>query len=369
MIGCCTLVDALEREGWRNFAGVPCSTFDGPLRHLTENGRYFAAANEGLAWSYATGAGLGGRPTALLVQNSGFGNLLNPLTSLAVPYGLPLLVLMSLRGWPDANGDEPQHRVMGSAGRQMLDAVGGWSRLLPDQDEDLPAVVAEAREAVRGGSSAFLLVPRQAIGPHDGTTAAAAPSTGLALTTAAVARLVVECSLPDDVVVSTTGYCSRELYAAGDRPGHFYMQGSMGHASSLALGLADAAPARRVLVLDGDGAALMHMGALAQIGSQAPANLIHVVLDNGTYQSTGGQPTIGKSVRFSRVADACGYRRTDEVDTLDGLRNVLGAVRDGSGPVLVVASGAPDAGPAPSRASAALALPDVATRVAEVVRG
>ena len=132
-------------------------------------------------------------------------------------------------------------------------------------------------------------------------------------------RAIQAASLPDDVIVATTGYAGRELYACEDRPNHFYMVGSMGCASSLGLGLAIACPDRRIIVIDGDGAALMHLGALCTIGHERPTNLLHILLDNGIHESTGGQATVSHSIDFCAIAAASGYPHTFSVATPEDL--------------------------------------------------
>ena len=140
----------------------------------------------------------------------------------------------------------------------------------------------------------------------------------------------------NDLVVSTTGMISREVFATRDRPGNFYMIGSMGLASSLGLGLALLCPTRRVVVLEGDGSALMSLGALALIASEAPENLLHIVLDNEAYESTGGQPSITSSVRIADVGRAVGYRSADLVRDLDGIRSALSEYSGSAGPRLLL---------------------------------
>jgi phosphonopyruvate decarboxylase len=164
MISCCELVDALRVRGWATASGVPCSTFEGPINHLTELDSYEASANEGLAFSSAVGAALAGRRQVVILQNSGLGNLINPLTSLAMPYGIPVLALMSLRGWPDPATDEPQHNVMGARSLTLLDQLGirNWVVEEPGWWSALDA----AADEINGGRSAFLLFPRKSIGRH-----------------------------------------------------------------------------------------------------------------------------------------------------------------------------------------------------------
>lgn len=294
----------LDDRGFDGCVGVPCSYFAGPTALLDGRGRYVAAADEGAALALAAGRSMAGVRTGVLVQNSGFGNLINPLTSLVLPYGIGVVVFMSLRGWPDPAGDEPQHAVMGQASHTLLDDLGIRHWTLTG-DADQAAVALEAAVAEAGaGRPAFVLTPKGTVGPV--TSPAVAVTVGLTRTEAVGA---IAAALPDAAaVVTTTGYTSRELCGLADRHGNFYMQGSMGHASAIGLGLAQSCPERLVAVIDGDGAALMHLGTMSTIASVAPANLLHILLDNCTYESTGAQRSTSPTTAFDQVAAAVGYR-------------------------------------------------------------
>ncbi|QNE35613.1 thiamine pyrophosphate-dependent enzyme [Leifsonia shinshuensis] len=360
MIECCRFVDALADRGWAHAGGVPCSTFGGPIGHLTAEGRYRPAANEGLALSDAAGAWLGGRRQAVFLQNSGFGNLLNPLTSLSQPYGIPVLAFMSMRGWPDPAADEPQHAIMGSTLESLLAELGVWAAPLTDADPE--SVLDRAADIVDSGRPAFVLVPFRSIGAHPRTERGHSNAPSLP-DTAEVAQAISRACDADWTVFATTGYASRFLHAAGDRPANFYMQGSMGHVSSLALGYATAQPERPVVVIDGDGAALMQLGAFSTIGAARPRNLLHVVIDNGGYESTGGQASSAPSTDFVAIARACGYASAWVVESITDLDYCLVRPFDGPGPRLIVVRAGPVRGEIPHRAGASLGLADVAARV------
>lgn len=360
MIGCCNFVTALSSRGWDSAAGVPCSTFDGPIAHLGAARRYEASANEGTALGSAVGAALAGRRRAVLLQNSGLGNLVNPLASLVLPYRVPVLAFMSMRGWPDPAADEPQHEVMGRRTTAVLDALGVWHAFL-DGAEQLTRTLDEAEREIALERPAFVLVPRGTIGSHPGSPLEPDPPT--LPHSAEVAAAVSSWVSDDDVVVSTTGHLSRHLFAAADRPRSFYMQGSMGHAAAIALGYATARPRASVVVLDGDGAVLMHQGVLSTIGAQNPPGLIHLVVNNGCYASTGGQPATTRHTDLAAVARACGYATATTVSSIADLRAVLDSVRGRQGPHFVEVSARSTMDTPPPRASAALRLPDIAARV------
>lgn len=362
MIGCCEFVASLERHGWIGAAGVPCATFAGPIAHLHAARRYEASANEGTALASAVGAALGGRRRAVFLQNSGLGNVVNPLASLVAPYGVPVLAVMSMRGWPDPAADEPQHQLMGRATIGLLDQLGLWHTILDDDRFQLDAALDRAQRAMARGVPAFILVPPGLVGRHPhvepSSDSSALPGSG------EVAQALSDWVCPDDLIVSTTGYLSRYLFASGDRPRNFYMQGSMGHAAAIGLGYATARPGENVIVLDGDGALIMHLGVLSTIGAAAPVRLTHVVVDNGCYASTGGQVTSARHTDLAAVARACGYRTAVTVAGVAELRAALEHTREVAGPHLVMVSANPAVDGPPPRASAAVELSDVAARLA-----
>ncbi|WP_306216111.1 phosphonopyruvate decarboxylase [Actinoplanes sp. RD1] len=360
MITAQDFVAALDDRGYTIASGVPCSSFGGPialLAHTPE--RYVPAANEGNALAVATGVALAGGKPYVMLQNSGLGNLINPLTSLVLTYQVPVLVFVSLRGWPDPATDEPQHVVMGRTTHALLDTLGVEHHTLTrDSDTDgFAALLDKAEHTLESGQPAFVLVERGAVG---GTTDTA-DTPGRGLPSGEVMQTIVDAT-GDCAVVATTGYTARELFGTADRPNHFYMQGSMGHASSIALGVAINRPDRTVVVLDGDGAALMHLGALSVIGDRAPANLVHVVLDNGRHESTGGQRTTSTATDFTRVAEANSYRSAARVESLDELSRALQQAKTTPGPHLLAVATLPRGSAVPPRATNALSAPQIAAR-------
>jgi len=364
------LLHGFTQLGIRLITGVPCSFLSGPIRLLEagcEGLTYVPAVNEGSALAIAAGSQLAGDPAAVLAQNSGFGNLINPLTSLVLPYQIPALVLMSLRGWPAAGPGEQQHRWMGKVSHRWLDAldIPHWTL----GNGPIDKVFAELDAALAAKRAAFLLVPKGTIGDAPEYPAPPGRTTGPDRAQV-VAALLAE--IGDAFLLSTTGYLSREVFNQGDRDRNFYMQGSMGHVTSVALGAALARPQHRFVVLDGDGAALMHLGALATVGHFVPQNLVHVVFDNGGYESTGSQSTAATGTRFADVARACGYRLALRTDSVEGLRDVLRQAMRATGPVFVGIAGLPGAA-AGSRASEAVAPDEIADRfrrgVADADRG
>ncbi|MFI6984679.1 phosphonopyruvate decarboxylase [Embleya sp. NPDC050154] len=363
VIGSDDFCAALADFGVELVTGVPCSYFSAPIARFTREGRYVPAANEGAALAIAAGAAVAGTRVAVVAQNSGLGNLINPLTSLLMTYDIPALVFTSLRGWPDPAGDEPQHAVMGAATHEVLDAIGVAHRTLRRGTDavGLRALLAEAGKELEAGNCVFVLVEKGAVEVPEGA-AADGSAEGPTLTRARALRAITA-HTRGIAVVATTGYTSRELFAAGDAPTHFYMQGSMGHASAFALGLALRPPGTEVVLLDGDGAALMHLGTMSTIGAAAPPGLIHVVLDNGVYESTGAQATTSAGTDFAAIARATGY--ASAVVCADGARidAAMAAARAAPGPHLLVVPIGRMAGPAPRRATSSIGARDIHHRL------
>ncbi|MFI6505410.1 phosphonopyruvate decarboxylase [Nonomuraea typhae] len=354
------MLDTLTDHGHDLAAGVPCSYFAGPLRLLDRGARprYIPAVNEGSAMAIAAGARLGGELPVVLAQNSGFGNMINPLTSLVLPYRIAMTVMVSMRGWPTASAGEPQHHWMGRVVPDWLDSLGVAHWTLTADGPPLAELLRLARPALDAGRPAFILVAKGAIA--DDAPAQVPPSCDARPTRdEVVATLLAE--VGDAHVLSTTGYLSRGLFNHGDRERNFYMQGSMGHVSGLALGAALARPGNRFVVLDGDGAVLMHMGVMATIGANAPANLTHVIFDNGVYDSTGGQRTGCARMDFAAAALASGYRDALTVDTIDTLRAALRSALAAPGPTAIVVRGAAG-GPAGERASNNVTVGEIGVR-------
>ncbi len=367
MIAAAEAIQQLRDIGIGRLTSVPCSYFTGILRHVERpvepNLPHVAAVNEGSALALAAGSWLGGVPAAVLAQNSGFGNLINPLTSLLLPYRIPALVLLSMRGWPVAEAGEPQHELMGRVVPQWLDSLDVPYRFLTTDGASLDSVLADLAPALADRRPAFVLVGKGVFDP--GPADPVVPVEGIDRTALVGALLA---SRADEFIVSTTGYLSRELFNAGDDPANFYMQGSMGHAAAIALGVALARPERRVLVLDGDGALLMHLGSGATIGHLHQGNLLHVVYDNQAYESTGGQPTAAGRVDFAAVADAVGYRRTSSVDRIEELPAAVADLLTGDGPALLLVRGIPSSTPS-GRASEAISTEQIASRFAAALTG
>jgi phosphonopyruvate decarboxylase len=337
MIRADTFVQALRRAGFALFSGTPCSCLAPLINRVIDSPevRYVGAANEGQAVAIACGAELGGKPGVVLFQNSGLGNAVNPLTSLALTLRIPVLVIASWRGHPGRAPDEPQHQLMGRITPDLLRLMEIPCEEVPADDTGIAPMLQRAMAHMSERKTPYgLVVPEGTVQPYALQTPAPLAVSDRSRTVPEGKRQVspldqdevlaaIQASvLPTDAVLATTGFTGRALYALDDRPNQLYMVGSMGCVSSLGIGLALVQPRRRVIVLDGDGAMLMHMGALAAIAQEGPANLVHVLLDNGVHDSTGGQ-TVSSVADLAEVAAACGYPRVLRVSGTDELRSVL----------------------------------------------
>jgi len=346
MITAADFLAEAARHGFDFYTGVPCS-FLTPLINGVLSSKalaYVGAASEGEAVAIAAGAWLAGRKTVVMCQNSGLGNAVNPLTSLNTPFRIPTLLITTWRGQPGI-GDEPQHKLMGQITQKLLSVIEVEHEPFPTTAEALPAALRRAVARMAQSELPFAFVMEQGSVRHDGLEAApckrAEPGRredfsmpGEQPTRAAVLERFLSLVDPAAAVVATTGKCGRELFTLADRPQHLYQVGSMGGASGMALGVA-LNVSMPVVVLDGDGAALMKLGTFATIGAYAPAGLTHIVLDNGVHDSTGGQPTVSGSVDFAGVALACGYRYAASGGTLDGFAAAYRAAALGPKPALI----------------------------------
>ncbi len=346
MIQADTLLSAAKARGFDFFTGVPCS-FLTPIINRVISDRetsYVGAASEGEAVAIASGAWLAGKETVVMCQNSGLGNTINPLTSLNFPFRIPTLMFVTWRGQPGLS-DEPQHELMGEITDLLIRDIRVGCDNLPDTEEEIGRALDAAKAEMQSTGLPFAFVvakgtvadadlDQQALTPlpmggyQDLQRGAARPSRYETL------ESVVAKAPEAAALIATTGKCGRELFTIGDREQHLYQVGSMGCASAMGLGVALNVE-RPVVVLDGDGAALMKMGSFATIGAQAPKNLIHIVLDNGVHDSTGGQATVSAIVDFARVALACGYRSGSVTDDLEGFERAFTAALESDGPHLI----------------------------------
>lgn len=316
MINVKEFVASLCAGGVDFFTGVPDSLLKNFCAYVTDHcgEGHVIAANEGGAVGLAAGHYLAtGKPALVYMQNSGQGNAVNPLASLADPdvYSIPMILLVGWRGMPGVH-DEPQHVKQGEITISLFETMGIPTTVLSDdEDSALKQVELAIRQAKTEKRPVALIVKKGLFGDY--TLQSKKPNIADIAREAAIENLLNEIG-PDTAIVSTTGMISRELYETRIRRGEghehdFLTVGSMGHASQIALGIALAQPNRPVVCLDGDGASIMQMGNMAIVGQATAANLTHIVLNNAAHDSVGGQPTVGGTINLPVIAAACGYNQ------------------------------------------------------------
>jgi phosphonopyruvate decarboxylase len=380
MIEAGQFVGPARERGFRRYAGVPCSFLTPFINFVLQDPslEYLSMANEGDAVAYIAGIALGGdaRRThgrgIAMMQNSGLGNAVSPLTSLTWTFRLPQLLIVTWRGQPGI-ADEQQHALMGPITPALLETMEIPWELFPMRAEHVEAVLDRATAHMDStGRPYALLMQKGSVAPvaleagsspaRDDSAAAverravrgAGAAAELPSRHDALREVVARSPLSSTAILASTGYCGRELYAIADRANQLYMVGSMGCVVPLGLGLARARPDLEVLILDGDGAALMRMGAFATVGAYGPPNLRHLLLDNGVHDSTGGQGTVSSRVSFAGVAAACGYAEVLETEEVEVIGRWLEAPARG-GPRfarLFIRPGTPHDLPRPSMAPA-----------------
>ena len=334
-------IEKLRENGIDCFAGVPDSLLKNICAYITDHfdaQHNIIAANEGAAVGLAAGHYLAtGQPACVYMQNSGEGNIINPLASLTDPevYNIPVLLLIGWRGRPGVH-DEPQHVKQGKVTTGLLNTMGINFDVLSKEEDKAEKQIAKAIAALKNKDVYALVIEKDTFEDYKLQNV---EKNDLTMSREEAIQTVAAALGEKDCIVSTTGMISRELfeYRAAMNQSHerdFLTVGSMGHASQIALGIAMAQPDRRVWCFDGDGAAIMHMGSMAIVASKAPKNYVHVVFNNGAHDSVGGQPTVGLKIDLPAVAQAVGYKATYSVETKDYLTELLEKVKTQEGPIL-----------------------------------
>ena len=336
---------ALE-AGFDFYTGVPCSFLTPIINRVISAPavNYLAATSEGEAVAIAAGAWLAGKGPVVMCQNSGLGNAVNPLTSLNYPFRIPSLLIVTWRGGPGIE-DEPQHQLMGPITPDVLDVIRVPHGMFPASDNEIAPAIAAAKDKIRETDLPYAMIMEKGAVRDDGigVSEPEKPAQGKRVDLrgksappgrVAAMEILLETVPENAAIVATTGFTGRELYTLADRDQHLYQVGSMGCAAGMGIGVAVNVD-NPVYVLDGDGAALMKLGTMATAGAYRPENFIHIVFDNGTYESTGGQPTVAPTVDFASVAIACGYRSASVCDSIDGFAEALKLAGEGQGPSLI----------------------------------
>lgn len=335
-----TFIESLAAQALDFYTGVPDSLLKEFCAYVDDHGgagKHIIAANEGNAVAMAAGYHMAtGRHAVVYLQNSGLGNTINPLTSIADKevYATPMLLVVGWRGEPGVK-DEPQHIKQGRITPGQLELLEIPYRVV-EADSDAHELAAWASQQLAStGAPVALLVRKDAFASYKSKRKAAL-NTSLKRE-AALAELLALAG--DAAIVSTTGKTSREVFELrvqrGEPQRDFLTVGGMGHTASIALGVALGQPSKRVICLDGDGSMLMHMGALPIIGSMKPDNLIHVLLNNAAHESVGGQPTVADRIDFRSIALACGYNAYAQATSATEIHSAWQDLSAQPGPVLL----------------------------------
>ena len=326
--------DTLASYGINFYAGVPDSLLKNLCAYITDHAdavHNVIAANEGGAMGLAAGYYLAtGQIPVVYMQNSGEGNIINPLASLTDPdvFNIPVSLVIGWRGKPGVH-DEPQHVKQGKVTTGLLNVMGIDYTVLSKEEEKAGAQIKKAVAYMKATNQCYAIVVEK--DTFDAYVLQNVEKNDLALSREDAIQTVAAALGEKDVIVSTTGMISRELfeYRAVRNQGHerdFLTVGSMGHASQIALGIALEKQDRRVWCFDGDGATIMHMGSMAIVAQKAPKNYIHVIFNNGAHDSVGGQPTVGLNIDLSAIAKAVGYKTVYSIDCKEALENKLSIV-------------------------------------------
>ncbi len=335
-------IETLKSYDIEFYAGVPDSLLKNICAYIADSmdaQHNIIAANEGAAVGLVAGYHLAtGKVGVVYMQNSGEGNIINPLASLTDKevYNIPALLLIGWRGRPGIH-DEPQHIKQGKVTTGILNTMGINYDVLSTDEEKAVKQIAIAVEALKNNEVYALVIEK---GTFEDYRLQSVEVNDLTMTRESAIQTVAAALGEKDAIVSTTGMISRELfeYRVGKGEAHnrdFLTVGSMGHASQIALGIAMQKTDRTIWCFDGDGATIMHMGSMAIVASKEPKNFVHVVFNNGAHDSVGGQPTIGLKIDLSQVARGVGYKHTFSVSTMEELVQVLEDVNKVEGPTLL----------------------------------
>jgi hypothetical protein len=305
----------LQLEGVEFFTGVPDSYLNGFCDYLLRNisqEKNVIAANEGNAVAIAAGHFLATQEIPLVyMQNSGLGNTINPLVSLADKqvYAIPMILLVGWRGQP-GTGDWAQHELQGEITPGLLDLMHIPYDILPDDNDKVTGILKQAVSLARSNRKPYALIAPKGVmaGEKMNNKDQTYP-----MSREEAIEVILDHMPADTIYSATTGRATRELFFLREKRNEskktdFLNIGSMGHASSVAFGIALAKPQRKVVCLDGDAAAMMHLGAMTMLHKYNVPNYLHIILNNGAHESVGGQPSAGHLIDFTKIAESCGYK-------------------------------------------------------------
>ena len=335
--------DTLKSYGIDFYTGVPDSLLKSLCAYLTQNSestKNIIAANEGGAIGLAAGHYLATKEIPVVyMQNSGIGNAVNPLLSLADEdvYRIPILLIVGWRGEPNIH-DEPQHVKQGKITIPLFDTMGIKNEILATEEQDINAQIKRAVDYMQEKQTSYALIVKK--GTFEKYKLSEKTEKYLELEREKAVQLVASALDNNSVVISTTGKISRELFEYREMKGEnhehdFLTVGSMGHSSQIALGIALAQEDRKIYCFDGDGAIIMHMGSLGIVGDLAPKNFYHILFNNGAHDTVGGQPTIGFNINFIQIAHHLGYKSVISVDNENALQSILHSLDTYEAPVFL----------------------------------
>ena len=340
------LLKELSKYGYNFFTGVPCSHLTSVINGVINSKKikYVGATSEGEAIGIASGAWLAGKKGVVMIQNSGLGNTINPLTSLNYPFRIPILLISTWRGDPKTN-DEPQHKLIGEKTRKILELIKVKNDIFPTNKSGLQKILAKINKSINKFSLPYCLIMRKNSIEKENLKQKRIllkkkgkkiifKNRNSIPSRYEVLKLIVKNIKRDIGIVTTTGKTGRELFTINDSKQFFYQVGSMGCASAIGLGIA-LNNKKKIIVIDGDGAALMKMGNFTTIGANQPLNLIHILLDNNVHDSTGQQLTNASTVDFTSVAISCGYKISYLVNNLNGFERSLKESLKKKGPIFI----------------------------------
>ncbi|MBT8378028.1 MAG: phosphonopyruvate decarboxylase [Ignavibacteria bacterium] len=352
MIKANEFLDLCLKLGFNFFTGTPCSYLKPLINYVIDHKEFnfVDATNEGDAVAIASGVTIAGGRSVVMFQNSGLGNAVNPLTSLAYIFRVPLLIIVTHRGEPGGEKDEPQHELMGNITIEMLETMQiSWAHF-PNNIKEVEIVLNKADKYLKQESKPFALVmSKKNVESYTLQSSKEKHSFHSEFkqeehftvpynqrhTRSEALKIINKVTGKDAAIIATTGYTGRELYEIEDRENQLYMVGSMGCALPLGFGMAITKPKLKIYVIDGDGALLMRTGTMATVGAHQPENLIHILLDNEVHESTGGQGTVSGGVSFSTIASGFGYKHTFSTDSLDAFEDLLSSASSKGGPTFI----------------------------------
>lgn len=337
-------IDKLEENNINFFTGVPDSLLKNICAYIEDNkdeNHNIIAANEGAAMGLATGHYLAtGEIPVVYMQNSGEGNIINPLASLTDKevYNIPILLIIGWRGRPGVH-DEPQHIKQGKVTLHLLETMGIKYTILSKDENEFTNQLNDVIEYMAKTKESFAFVVEKDTF-EDYKLQNNQQYENLEMSREEAIQIVADSLDENAIIVSTTGMISRELfeYRANSNQTHekdFLTVGSMGHASQIALGIALEKSNHKIYCFDGDGAAIMHMGSMAIIGSKHPENYIHIIFNNGAHDSVGGQPTVGLQINIPEIAKALNYKKVFSIKDRMSLKEVLNKINGEKGPIML----------------------------------